>query len=217
MGCDIHCYIEYRRKPVAAGDEEQEWDSFGGRINPGRNYELFGRLAGVRQSLPSGGVKPRGLPSQVGYAAYSDFWLYIVDGEREAEPTADPVTQLMRACLANPEEPTPRRMLFDELQTRMEAESEGRGYLGTTREGVARKDAERYAAYGKAYKMDHTGTPRWVEHPDWHSHAWLTPDEWEKAIGKPNRYSPEYQAILGTMRAFEAVGCEARVVFWFDN
>lgn len=44
MGCDIHAYVEYKK-----ADNNGDWISFGGRINPGRNYSLFGRMAeGVR-------------------------------------------------------------------------------------------------------------------------------------------------------------------------
>ena len=32
MGCDTHMYIEYAKK----GDDH--WKSYGGRLNPGRNY-----------------------------------------------------------------------------------------------------------------------------------------------------------------------------------
>ena len=32
MGCDIHCYVEYRSK------SESHWELFGDRINPGRNF-----------------------------------------------------------------------------------------------------------------------------------------------------------------------------------
>ena len=56
MGCDIHCYIEY--KPAGSDD----WSDFGGRINPGRNYDLFAKLAGIRnydEITPI--AKPRGM------------------------------------------------------------------------------------------------------------------------------------------------------------
>jgi hypothetical protein len=42
MGCDIHAYVE-SKKP-----DSKTWWGFGGRINPGRNYRMFGKLAGVR-------------------------------------------------------------------------------------------------------------------------------------------------------------------------
>jgi len=45
MGCDIHCIIEYKRPQSYS----LSWDSFGTRsINPGRDYDWFANLAGVR-------------------------------------------------------------------------------------------------------------------------------------------------------------------------
>lgn len=71
MGCDIHCYIEYQ-------PSDQRWDSFGGRINPGRNYHLFGLLAGVRGN--SDPVVPlRGMPTDAAYYARGDNQLYVKD------------------------------------------------------------------------------------------------------------------------------------------
>lgn len=45
MGCDIHCIIEYKRPQSYSSN----WDSFGYHsINPGRDYNWFANLAGVR-------------------------------------------------------------------------------------------------------------------------------------------------------------------------
>lgn len=56
----------------------------------------------------------------------------------------------------------------------------------------------------------------WVTHPDWHSHSWLTVDEYELCV-KSDACAPEYVAILAALRSFELQGLDARVVFWFDN
>lgn len=69
MGCDIHCYIECKRK------DSKYWYLFG-NMNPGRNYTLFSVLAGVR-----GDESPlypvRGIPSDLGMLVSSYYWLYI--------------------------------------------------------------------------------------------------------------------------------------------
>ena len=68
MGCDIHCYIEYKKK------NDDHWRSFGGRINPGRNYTLFGVMAGVRCD---GLLYPlRGFPEDAAFQAISDNHLF---------------------------------------------------------------------------------------------------------------------------------------------
>ncbi len=61
MGCDIHMVMEYRAVP-GAEDRTPWWRAFGGVCNPGRDYVLFNRLAGVRG--PEGGalIPARGLP-----------------------------------------------------------------------------------------------------------------------------------------------------------
>lgn len=83
MGCDIHCYVEYKRK------DSTHWNSFGERINPGRNYTLFGLLAGVRgDDSPLYAV--RGIPSDMGYYAASDYWLYISHDSKDQEGNCSP-------------------------------------------------------------------------------------------------------------------------------
>lgn len=77
MGCDIHCYIEYSNKSY---EDKIFWSGFGGRINPGRNYALFGILAGVRGSIEPR-VPLRGRPDDMGYDASGDAWVYVVTDE----------------------------------------------------------------------------------------------------------------------------------------
>lgn len=66
------------------------------------------------------------------------------------------------------------------------------------------------------------GTWEYTMNPDWHSHSWLTPDEYAAALGiymikTGDVYAPEWDAMLSTMRALEERGAEVRLVFWFDN
>lgn len=50
-------------------------------MNPGRDYRLFGQLAGVRGGDP---IYPaRGLPEKLGYEADGDWWLYLVDDGKD--------------------------------------------------------------------------------------------------------------------------------------
>ena len=70
MGCDIHLYPEARRLP------DGEWFSVAGSMNPGRDYDLFGKIAGLRSSEPSM-YEVRGLPGQLGFWARSDNQIFI--------------------------------------------------------------------------------------------------------------------------------------------
>lgn len=157
MGCDIHCYIEYRHPT------DDRWRDFGGRIKPGRNYKIFSRMAGVRGQLSDAVVAPRGFPNNAAYASCDDYWLYISESINENTCT--------------------------------------------------KEQAKRYISYGCKYRDDKR---RWVSHPDWHTHSWLTSKEFEQAI-KSDFDAPEYTAILAAMRSFESGGYESRLVFWFDN
>jgi hypothetical protein len=89
---------------------------------------------------------------------------------------------------------------------------------------VSREDALRYASWGRQI-IDDT----WVEHPDWHSHSWMTIKELEKVFKLYEKYASkewrepikvgvEYRALLASMKALDDEGNnEVRVVFWFDN
>ena len=82
MGCDIHCYIEYKKKEPKKFDSK-DWMSFGGRINPSRNYWMFGFMAGVRCQF-QGSKEPKGLPEDIGYIAEMESRLYINHSEKSS-------------------------------------------------------------------------------------------------------------------------------------
>jgi len=88
--------------------------------------------------------------------------------------------------------------------------------------------AQRWSQYGRKI-VERDGKPVWVEHPDWHSHSWMTTKELQKAYKIYEKHASkewdddirvgvEYRAILAAMKEIESCGeYEARVVFWFDN
>ena len=164
MGCDIHVFMEYKSKtsdrPFMRG-----WP----RINPGRDYLLFGKLAGVRDSYHQM-FEPRGLPADIGWQASHDAYLYIVEEKMGAEDT----------CTL--------------------------------------EDAKRWGAP----IIEHNGKPWKTLHPDWHSHSWLTLDEFSQALekkveGQTYSHDPEYFALVEAAKVLEKAGNEVRFVFWFDN
>lgn len=83
MGCDIHPFVEYRRK----GSEH--WQGMGGEMSPGRNYRVFGALAGVRSDLPAL-VEPRGIPDDLSFWTADSYWLGITDKGDEIEGMCTP-------------------------------------------------------------------------------------------------------------------------------
>ena len=48
MGCDIHMMMESTGRCLVRRIQKPWWWAFGGVCNPGRDYQLFNRLAGVR-------------------------------------------------------------------------------------------------------------------------------------------------------------------------
>ncbi|MBU2233152.1 MAG: hypothetical protein KKG69_17950 [Alphaproteobacteria bacterium] len=172
MGCDIHCYIEH-----ATPGDNPYWMSFGGRINPGRDYQMFSLLADVRNYDPKTPVlvEPRGLPDGMGYAASSDAYLYVSDD------------------------------------------------LAVTDGCCSQKDAERWVSSGLSTWIG--DDKKRVTGPDWHSHSWMTLDEWRSAVNAHAeglasggwKIDPAYLAVTEAMQAFENAGEIVRIVFWFDN
>lgn len=161
MGCDIHCYVEYYWPGEDHSNGKKRWRDFGQRINPGRNYTLFGYLAGVRRDVTPV-VPPRGVPRDLAWAASDDYWLWL--------------------------------------------------------EGKDRARAARWVEQGDSvYRHNDAGEPQWVSHPDYHTHSWLTPDEFEKALVLAGETTGEYRALLAAMRSLEKDGDKVRLVFWFDN
>lgn len=167
MGCDAHMYVEYKNKKRT----DNYWSGFGGRINPGRNYKLFGLISkGVRCEFEES-FEAKGMPTDAGFEANGDNRLYITsDGNGEGETT---------------------------LEKAKSWESNGCEIIYLNEK------------------------PTWVTHPDWHSHTWLTVDEFEQAISNykaTETYNiPEYEALLAAMKKLAEYDNDVRVIVWFDN
>jgi len=82
MGCDIHMYVEYKvddgewkAHEQHIEEVEDEYKSVRSVTATGRNYDLFGLLAGVR-TYSDGRVKPKGLPKNISpmIKRASEYW-----------------------------------------------------------------------------------------------------------------------------------------------
>ena len=78
MGCDIHIVMEYRAAPGAEYPAPWWW-SFGGVCNPGWDYRLFNRLAGVRGPEHGALIPARGLPAAFSSEVHHEVLLSIAD------------------------------------------------------------------------------------------------------------------------------------------
>lgn len=164
MGCDIHCYVEY-----STGNPPDYWFSFGGRINPGRDYDLFARLAGVRNyDNVDPVIPPRGMPKgNLSWQVLEAATLFVTPGPSD-----------------NPEYCT-------------------------------RERADQWVKNGQSEYHDEAMSR--VTHPDWHTHGWVTPEEFATVLDRTPHVGVEYRALLAAMQTIAKEGNAVRLVFWFDN
>jgi hypothetical protein len=73
MGCDIHAHIEVKLKG--------QWEHYS-VLEIGRDYELFGKIAGVKRDGPPV-VQPRGLPDDLTVVTRHHRGLYDSNGHHE--------------------------------------------------------------------------------------------------------------------------------------
>lgn len=80
MGCDIHAFVEFFSKQESAKNDSCFVDCFADELSFGRDYVLFGFLAGVRHMCPVL-VAPRGIPKDpnLSYPASSRYFLDVID------------------------------------------------------------------------------------------------------------------------------------------
>lgn len=88
---------------------------------------------------------------------------------------------------------------------------------------IRRSRAEEEVAKGYArWRTNYGGDERsYITISDWHSHTWLTLEEWRRALERGcDKYrlpGPAYFAALGAMEALAEYGQDVRIVIWFDN
>jgi len=207
MGCDIHLYIEYKSKKTAFDGYNPGWQSFGGSINPGRNYALFSLMANVRNYYSDGKlpvlVERRGMPDDAGISSLSDNRLLIYDSDEEGCVRLERAKSWVESGSSkfiNNNDGNPIWV------TNPDAHSHS--WLTTSEfESVLNKYLELEAGWHKERVEEHN---KMVEREN------IQPDSWAYAPPSIND-EPEYQVVLTSLKRFEELGYDARVVFWFDN
>lgn len=87
MGCDIHAYIEYySKRDLITQNNSTFVRAFSGELEFGRNYTLFGLMAGVRSYLKPL-FSPRGLPKNPGlsFVCQGELYYFVYDDPAEKE------------------------------------------------------------------------------------------------------------------------------------
>ena len=82
MGCDIHMYIEYKDKDVCF------WENFGEKVYPGRWYNIFAKLCGVRMDADwdfEPVSKPKGFPIDAAEITINDNYMRVSDSPNRNE------------------------------------------------------------------------------------------------------------------------------------
>jgi hypothetical protein len=205
MGCDIHCYIEYKR---ANHEGWNNWSSFGGRINPGRDYTMFRLLAGVR-SYDNIEVKPKGLPENCGYSVNNDNYLYITESVGENYATAERAKYYVEKCGCK------YRMGAEGTPTWVSQPDWHSHSWMTTKELTEVFDKYKIEEQ-KQWDESEKGRLEIV------NNYFISTGE-KPAVGSlvdkpyPHNDFAEYKALLAAMLKFEELGYETRLVYWFDN
>lgn len=203
MGCDIHCYVEYRNQK----NPDRGWYDFGGRINPGRNYWMFGAMAGVRTDhIPH--IEPRGFPEDSGYAAFGDNTIYVVDDQKE--PTSHDYDSYTYSRAHADDHAQKGYCQYIERNGKKNwvtnSDHHTHSWLTSSEFELA------IAAYLKASGFQ-INTLRLPEPQSMEALATTNEEDRAGAL----KGIREYWAILAAMRCFDAQGYESRLNFWFDN
>jgi hypothetical protein len=205
MGCDIHLYIEYKSKKTEFDGYNPGWQSYGNRINPGRNYAIFSLMADVRnygdEKLPVL-VKRRGMPDDAGYTATDDNRIYISD-----VPSSRYVSMETAKSWVN----SGSKFINDKEGNPMwvtDPDAHSHSWLTTSEfESILNKYLELQSVWHKKRVEEHN---KMVKEEN------IQPDSWAYAPPSSND-EPEYQVVLTILKRFEELGYDARIVFWFDN
>ena len=203
MGCDIHLYIEYRSK----NNKTNNWNSFGERINPGRNYVLFALMADVRnytEKKITVLVEPRGMPDDAGHISKRDNLLYITDTQGDGCVTVETAKKWVESgsstYVNSIHNDKPTWVTHPDWHTHSWLNvSEYQSILGTYLELEKKWHVERVEEHAALVKSKN-----------------IQPNSWMYDPPKAN-IEPEYQAVLASLSKFEELGFESRIVFWFDN
>jgi len=191
MGCDIHLYMEYKDPTNTA---YTSWSNFGRSFYVGREYGLFGYLAGVRGSGPAV-VPARGYPEDAGWDTNDDFYYRISDDDGYDGETRYVTLERAKSWgvpilydkngkpdrVQCPDNHTPSWLTWSEFTSALVlCELQHRNWLNN-------EDPDSTPAIKDLYARD------------------------------LKRFLLRYKAVAATMETFEKAGYITRIVFWFDN
>jgi hypothetical protein len=204
MGCDIHTFIEYSTFTDKNG--EAYWQCMGGRYNPGRDYTMFGIMAGVRDDSEQM-FEPRGLPDgKLSYQVEDYVRMRIAD--EGSEPSDDEVTLEQARSWTTGH--------YGETITN-DAQGKPRWVTNPDLHSHSWLTLDEYRQVLNRYKFGEVTDE--LDEID-------VADEDKEVVtqavaalrgGGGREYDVGWGAILAAMEYFAARGCQTRLVFCFDN
>lgn len=231
MGCDIHAYVDYEEDLVRR--DGNRWVSNLGEFHVGRDYLLFGILAGVRYHEAKL-FDPKGLPDQLSYVTNGEATLFVVDHETEES-----------GCCTR--ENADRWNASHEEQKKRWGDKAGiGGYVDAEKTRVYHPDwhshswltteelkqaIEKYASFKEPQqKTAERVNGEWVI-PEGYMPDPAFADFFEKKADSENyqfmpliskepialKAPPAILAIYQAMKSLQESGYNPRFVFWFDN
>lgn len=102
-----------------------------------------------------------------------------------------------------------------------------RGYYRTVVPDIAYQDNNRDATVSstkaqewlsRGWSVQHPTKTAKISSPDWHNARSASLDDWHKATHIRGRQKDAMlEAMYGAGKRLEKMGCDVRIVFWFDN
>jgi hypothetical protein len=168
---------------------------------------MFGLMANVRNCYSDGKlpvlVEPRGMPDDATYSTAGDNRIYISETESEdyvCMETAKRWVESGSSKFINNKDGNPTWVTQPDWHSH--------SWLTTSEfENVLNKYLELESGWYKERVEEHN---KMVEREN------IQPDSWAYAPPSIND-EPEYQVVLASLKRFEELGYDARIVFWFDN
>jgi len=160
-----------------------------------RNYYSDGKLPVL--------VEPRGIPDDVGYIAKDDNQLYISENEGDNYTTMERAEKWVESGSSkfiDNQEGKPIWVTHPDWHSH--------SWLTTSEfETIINKYLELEAGWHKERVDTHNkmAIQEFIQSGSW---MYAPP---------VMKYEPEYQVVLASMKRFEELGYDARIVFWFDN
>lgn len=203
MGCDIHGFVEYKRKK-----DSDHWEPFSLRpLNLDRDYWMFGLIAkGVRSDIKEG-IEQRGLPENISWACREEFFL-TVDDEGGNNDWAENFVTVKDAQKYVDEHGCKSLMIGDRIAMVENPNLHSFTWITSKELEYTLQELEKIAE--QQVEVDKENNEKFKE---------AYPELYDKMgdVLIPKYNAPTYKATLAAMKALEESGYETRLVVAFDN